>query len=125
MVWTNVGNPAVTNKQVRQPVLDRYQQHSMAPLTQGANGREVNDNTPQAAKERAGLSGYPRIPRVSKLIKLAGIWDSPDNFVLNWPAECIVRLRLDDGGEVCDDQNKDAKRIVQATGVGLHRQKVA
>ncbi len=31
----------VTNKQVQQPVLDRYQQHGMAPLTQEQkNGRE-------------------------------------------------------------------------------------
>ena len=43
----------VTNKQVQQPVMDRYQQHGMAPLTQaqkpGAN--VVTDNAPQTAKE--------------------------------------------------------------------------
>ncbi|HAG0384374.1 TPA: cell division protein FtsZ [Salmonella enterica] len=43
----------VTNKQVQQPVLDRYQQHGMAPLTQEQKtvAKVVNDNTPQAAKE--------------------------------------------------------------------------
>lgn len=42
----------VTNKQVQQPVLDRYQQHGMA-LTQEQKtvAKVVNDNTPQAAKE--------------------------------------------------------------------------
>ncbi|HAF1273373.1 TPA: cell division protein FtsZ [Salmonella enterica subsp. enterica serovar Heidelberg] len=44
----------VTNKQVQQPVLDRYQQHGMAPLTQEQKtvSKVVNDNTPQAAKEQ-------------------------------------------------------------------------
>ncbi|MDI5424786.1 cell division protein FtsZ, partial [Salmonella enterica subsp. enterica serovar Kentucky] len=39
--------------QVQQPVLDRYQQHGMAPLTQEQKtvAKVVNDNTPQAAKE--------------------------------------------------------------------------
>ena len=43
----------VTNKQVQQPVLDRYQQHGMAPLTQEQKpaAKVVNDNTPQTAKE--------------------------------------------------------------------------
>ncbi|EBX1068523.1 cell division protein FtsZ [Salmonella enterica subsp. enterica serovar Saintpaul] len=43
----------VTNKQVQQPVLDRYQQHGMAPLTQEQKtvSKVVNDNTPQTAKE--------------------------------------------------------------------------
>ncbi len=43
----------VTNKQTQQPVLDRYQQHGMAPLTQEQKpaAKVVNDNTPQTAKE--------------------------------------------------------------------------
>ncbi|EPQ1145807.1 cell division protein FtsZ [Citrobacter sp. RHB20-C16] len=43
----------VTNKQVQQPVMDRYQQHGMAPLTpeQKPVAKVVNDNTPQTAKE--------------------------------------------------------------------------
>lgn len=43
----------VTNKQVRQPVMDRYQQHGMSPLTQEQKpaAKVVNDNTPQTAKE--------------------------------------------------------------------------
>ncbi|HBW7264636.1 TPA: cell division protein FtsZ [Klebsiella pneumoniae] len=43
----------VTNKQVQQPVMDRYQQHSMSPLTQEQKpaAKVVNDNTPQTAKE--------------------------------------------------------------------------
>lgn len=43
----------VTNKQVQQPVMDRYQQHGMSPLTQEQKpaAKVVNDNTPQAAKE--------------------------------------------------------------------------
>ena len=43
----------VTNKQVQQPVMDRYQQHGMAPLTQEQNpvAKVVNDNAPQTAKE--------------------------------------------------------------------------
>ena len=43
----------VTNKQVRQPVMDRYQQHGMAPLTQEQKpvAKVVNDNAPQTAKE--------------------------------------------------------------------------
>ena len=43
----------VTNKQVQQPVMDRYQQHGMAPLTQEQKpvAKVVNDNTPQTAKE--------------------------------------------------------------------------
>ena len=43
----------VTNKQVQQPVMDRYQQHGMAPLTQEQKpvAKVVNDNTPQSAKE--------------------------------------------------------------------------
>ena len=39
----------VTNKQVQQPVMDRYQQHGMAPLKPVA--KVVNDNAPQTAKE--------------------------------------------------------------------------
>ena len=44
----------VTNKQVQQPVMDRYQQHGMSPLTQEQKpaAKVVNDNTPQTAKER-------------------------------------------------------------------------
>ncbi|ENU3156576.1 TPA: cell division protein FtsZ [Klebsiella pneumoniae] len=43
----------VTNKQVQQPVMDRYQQHGMSPLTQEQKpaAKVVNDNTPQIAKE--------------------------------------------------------------------------
>lgn len=43
----------VTNKQVQQPVMDRYQQHGMAPLTQEQEpvAKVVNDNAPQTAKE--------------------------------------------------------------------------
>ncbi|AJF71689.1 MULTISPECIES: cell division protein FtsZ [Raoultella] len=43
----------VTNKQVQQPVMDRYQQHGMAPLNQEQKpaAKVVNDNTPQTAKE--------------------------------------------------------------------------
>ncbi|HBT6274768.1 cell division protein FtsZ [Klebsiella quasipneumoniae subsp. similipneumoniae] len=43
----------VTNKQVQQPVMDRYQQHGMSPLTQEQKpaAKVVNDNTPQTVKE--------------------------------------------------------------------------
>ncbi|HAV9264307.1 TPA: cell division protein FtsZ [Escherichia coli] len=43
----------VTNKQVQQPVMDRCQQHGMAPLTQEQKpvAKVVNDNAPQTAKE--------------------------------------------------------------------------
>ncbi|WP_411543942.1 cell division protein FtsZ [Klebsiella pneumoniae] len=43
----------VTNKQVQQPVMDRYQQHGMSPLTQEQKpaAKVVNNNTPQTAKE--------------------------------------------------------------------------
>lgn len=43
----------VTNKQVQQPVMERYQQHGMAPLTreQKPVAKVVNDNAPQTAKE--------------------------------------------------------------------------
>ncbi|TAI04583.1 cell division protein FtsZ [Klebsiella pneumoniae] len=43
----------VTNKQVQQPLMDRYQQHGMSPLTQEQKpaAKVVNDNTPQTAKE--------------------------------------------------------------------------
>ncbi|HGP3881876.1 TPA: cell division protein FtsZ [Klebsiella pneumoniae] len=43
----------VTNKQVQQPVMDRYQQHGMSPLTQEQKpaAKVGNDNTPQTAKE--------------------------------------------------------------------------
>ncbi|MEH8193604.1 cell division protein FtsZ [Klebsiella pneumoniae] len=43
----------VTNKQVQQPVMDRYQQHGMSPLTQEQKpaAKVVNDNSPQTAKE--------------------------------------------------------------------------
>lgn len=43
----------VTNKQVQQPVVDRYQQHGMSPLNQEQKpvSKVVNDNTPQTAKE--------------------------------------------------------------------------
>ena len=43
----------VTNKQVQQPVMDRYQQPGMAPLTQEQKpvAKVVNDNAPQTAKE--------------------------------------------------------------------------
>ncbi|EGO4293008.1 TPA: cell division protein FtsZ [Escherichia coli] len=43
----------VTNKQVQQPVMDRYQQHGMAPLAQEQKpvAKVVNDNAPQTAKE--------------------------------------------------------------------------
>lgn len=42
----------VTNKQVQQPVMDRYQQHGMSPLNQEQKpvSKVVNDNTPQTAK---------------------------------------------------------------------------
>lgn len=59
VVATGIGmdkRPEITlviNKQVQQPVLDRYQQHGMAPLTQEQKpaAKVVNDNTPQTAKE--------------------------------------------------------------------------
>ena len=43
----------VTNKQTQQPVMDRYQQHGMSPLTQEQKpaAKVVNDPTPQTAKE--------------------------------------------------------------------------
>ncbi len=43
----------VTNKQTQQPVMDRYQQHGMAPLQQEQKpaAKAVNDTTPQVAKE--------------------------------------------------------------------------
>ncbi|MBT1896249.1 cell division protein FtsZ [Enterobacter hormaechei] len=43
----------VTNKQTQQPVMDRYQQHGMAPLTQEQKpaAKVVNDPTPPTAKE--------------------------------------------------------------------------
>ncbi|MDT3659998.1 cell division protein FtsZ [Cronobacter sakazakii] len=43
----------VTNKQMQQPAMDRYQQHGMAPLTQEQKpaSKVVNDPTPQTAKE--------------------------------------------------------------------------
>lgn len=43
----------VTNKQQQQPVMDRYQQHGMAPLSQEQKpaAKVVNDNTPQTTKE--------------------------------------------------------------------------
>ncbi|MDV3385510.1 cell division protein FtsZ [Klebsiella pneumoniae] len=43
----------VTNKQVQQLMMDRYQQHGMSPLTQEQKpaAKVVNDNTPQTAKE--------------------------------------------------------------------------
>ncbi|OUF25625.1 cell division protein FtsZ [Enterobacter hormaechei] len=43
----------VTNKQTQQPVMDRYQQHGMAPLTQEQKpaAKVVNDPTQQTAKE--------------------------------------------------------------------------
>ncbi|HDX9080312.1 TPA: cell division protein FtsZ [Klebsiella oxytoca] len=43
----------VTNKQVQQPVMDRYQQHGISPLNQEQKpvSKVVNDNTPQTAKE--------------------------------------------------------------------------
>ncbi|EPK7360796.1 TPA: cell division protein FtsZ [Kluyvera cryocrescens] len=43
----------VANKQAQQPVLDRYQQHGMAPLTQEQKpaAKVVNDNTAQTTKE--------------------------------------------------------------------------
>lgn len=43
----------VANKQAQQPVLDRYQQHGMAPLTQEQKpaAKVVNDNTVQTTKE--------------------------------------------------------------------------
>ncbi|HBH8819331.1 cell division protein FtsZ [Escherichia coli] len=43
----------VTNKQAQQPVMDRYQQHGMAPLNQEQKpvAKVVNDNAPQTAKE--------------------------------------------------------------------------
>ena len=43
----------VTNKQVQQQVMDRYQQHGMSPLNQEQKpvSKVVNDNTPQTAKE--------------------------------------------------------------------------
>ena len=43
----------VTNKQQQQPVMDRYQQHGMQPLTQEQKpaAKVVNDNASQTAKE--------------------------------------------------------------------------
>jgi cell division protein FtsZ len=43
----------VTNKQTQQPVMDRYPQHGMTPLTQEQKpaAKVVNDNTPQTQKE--------------------------------------------------------------------------
>ncbi|MDO1742018.1 cell division protein FtsZ, partial [Escherichia coli] len=43
----------VTNKQAQQPVMDHYQQHDMAPLTQEQKpaAKVVNDPTPQTAKK--------------------------------------------------------------------------
>jgi len=43
----------VTNKQTQEPVMDRSQQHGMAPLTQEQKpaAKVVNDPTPQTAKE--------------------------------------------------------------------------
>ena len=43
----------VTNKTAQQPVMDRYQPHGMAPLTQEQKpaAKVVNDNTPQTQKE--------------------------------------------------------------------------
>lgn len=43
----------VTNKSVQQPVLDRFKQHGMAPLTQEQKpmSKVVNDNTTQSSKE--------------------------------------------------------------------------
>ena len=43
----------VTNKQTQQPVMDRYQQHGMSPLTQEQKpaAKVVNDPMPQTAKE--------------------------------------------------------------------------
>ncbi|MCG1033622.1 cell division protein FtsZ [Leclercia sp. LSNIH6] len=43
----------VTNKTTQQPVMDRYQPHGMAPLTQEQKpaAKVVNDNTPQTQKE--------------------------------------------------------------------------
>ncbi|MEA7614593.1 hypothetical protein ONO57_25580, partial [Salmonella enterica subsp. enterica serovar Anatum] len=48
-----VGSFIFTAIDIRVPVLDRYQQHGMAPLTQEQKtvAKVVNDNTPQAAKE--------------------------------------------------------------------------
>lgn len=59
----------VTNKQVQQPVMDRYQQHGMSPLTQEQKpaAKVVNDNTPQTAKEPDYLDIQPSC--VSKPIK--------------------------------------------------------
>ncbi|STS88338.1 cell division protein FtsZ [Klebsiella variicola] len=53
----------VTNKQVQQPVMDRYQQHGMSPLTQEQKpaAKVVNDNTPQTAKEPDYLD-IPSLP---------------------------------------------------------------
>ena len=50
----------VTNKQVQQPVMDRYQQHGMSPLTQEQKpaAKVVNDNTPQTAKEPDYLESH-------------------------------------------------------------------
>ncbi len=52
-IGISVRNHPVTNKQVQQPVMDRYQQHGMSPLTQEQKpaAKVVNDNTPQTAKE--------------------------------------------------------------------------
>ena len=43
----------MTNKQQQQPVMDRYQQHGMQPLTQEQKpaAKVVNDNASQTAKE--------------------------------------------------------------------------
>ncbi len=59
----------VTNKQVQQPVMDRYQQHGMAPLTQEQKpvAKVVNDNAPQTAKSR--IIWISQHSCVSKLIK--------------------------------------------------------
>ncbi|VEB05258.1 cell division protein FtsZ [Klebsiella pneumoniae] len=53
----------VTNKQVQQPVMDRYQQHGMSPLTQEQKpAAKVGERQYAANRERAGLSGYPSLP---------------------------------------------------------------
>ena len=82
----------VTNKQVQQPVMDRYQQHGMAPLTQEQKpvAKVVNDNAPQTAKEPDYLD-IPAFLRKQADKELTGIWVSR-LFVLNWPAECIVHF---------------------------------
>jgi cell division protein FtsZ len=58
----------VTNKQVQQPVMDRYQQHGMS-LTQEQKpaAKVVNDNTPQTRKSR--IIWISQRSCVSKLIK--------------------------------------------------------